>query len=206
MKGMKTKTYIIIVTFIFCWSCKAQTPVVDLDANMMSVPNGAYYKDRLNELNKFVGTWQHTSGSVTFQITLQKKEMYFDGTDYLDILIGEFKYIENGVEIINTLNDLNNPNISGYEHNISGVLIKIPNLTVRCDDCNPNERLIKVFIKDPSRPYLDNHEIILRYLISSTPEQISVRINPTSSLFVPSDDAPIELSVPDGTYIMTKIN
>ncbi len=56
------KQLIIIIIAFAVIACKAQHPVVGLDASY-DTPEGAYYKDLDNELNKFVGTWKFISSN-----------------------------------------------------------------------------------------------------------------------------------------------
>ncbi|AWH85615.1 hypothetical protein HYN59_11070 [Flavobacterium album] len=146
------KNTILIISAIFALSCKAQTPVKSLYEDNMDIP-GAYYKDSFNDLNNFVGTWKYTNGTTSLTITLQKKEMQsFDNGNiqyYEDVLIGEYKYIENGVEKISTLSSLTF-NSSNWKHNIVGNVIIGPGM-MYCQDCGPNERKILLAFSDPTR-------------------------------------------------------
>jgi len=57
-------------------------------------------------INKYVGTWKWTSGADEFTIVLVKKKS--DRIRFsVDVLSGGYKYVKNGVEQINTLNDVN---------------------------------------------------------------------------------------------------
>ena len=101
---MKKINFIVLMLFVI--SCKAQIPIKSIydDTDI----NGAYYKDTNNDFDKFVGTWKYTNGITSLTITLQKKAQYHkfhsNGDNYyLDVMVGEYKYIENGVEKINTL-------------------------------------------------------------------------------------------------------
>ncbi len=106
---MKHILIIVIVTFSLL-NCKAQNPIVSLDAYRHTTPDGAYYKDLDNEFNKLEGSWTYTNGNTSLTIILQKKELIYVNNDYRDILVGEYRYSINGVEIINTLPLLtNNP-------------------------------------------------------------------------------------------------
>ena len=65
---------------------------------------GTYYQD--NAINNYVGTWKWTSGADTFTIALVKKKYDLDDHSR-DVLSGGYRYVKNGIEIINTLNDVN---------------------------------------------------------------------------------------------------
>jgi len=193
-------TLIIFLLISSVLSCKAQSPVVDIDANRTQIPNGAYFKDAQNKLGKYTGTWKYTNGNTTFTITIVKMLEYFDGRDYEDILIGEYKYIDNGVEIINTLSDINSTSITPYQHLIKGNLIVGTSKYVACTDCSQGEERVALMIRDPARVYLTQHKLVLRYINS---QQITATIVATHGVMIDEGD-PINLRVPDGEYSMTK--
>jgi len=195
------KHTLIIFLLISCvLSCKAQSPVVDIEADRTKVPNGAYFKDAQNKLGKYTGTWKYTNGNTTFTITIVKMLQYFNGKDYEDILIGEYKYVDNGVEIINTLSDINGTSIAPYDHLIVGSLLVNKKSYVACPDCSEGEMRAALSISDPSRVHLTQHMIVLRYIDS---QQITSTIVSTHGVMIDEGD-PINLRVPDGEYTMTK--
>ena len=65
---------------------------------------GTYYQD--NVITNYVGTWKWTSGTDAFTIVLVKKKYDLDDHSR-DVLSGGYRYVKNGVEVINTLNDVN---------------------------------------------------------------------------------------------------
>ena len=91
---------IILITTISFFNCKAQSPILSIDELGRNNLNNAYYKDLNNELNPFEGTWLYANGNTSLKIVLVKKPMYFNGKYYEDLIIGEYQYIENGVEKI----------------------------------------------------------------------------------------------------------
>lgn len=118
---MKTyKNIAIIFIALFTIQCKAQNPIIDLNARNGEYINGAYYKDTNNLLNQFEGTYVMDDGENYLKIVFQKKTMQFTGSCYQDLLIGEYQYKKNGVEIINTLNKLTTPLQHVYHHSIDG--------------------------------------------------------------------------------------
>jgi len=184
-------------------SCKAQSPVVTLDDITYETQDGAYFKDTNNEFNKFEGTWVYTNGNAIFTIVLQKKEMIFNGTDYEDLLIGEYKYEEDGVELVNTLPLLDDSSIVGHYHSISGnSILSNENIPV-CDDCSLQERRVDLFIDDPLREYLSG-ALVLRYLTDSSPEQIEVLFYSNGGGPLLTEDSPILMRAPYGEYTFTK--
>lgn len=183
----------IVIVLVVVSSCKAQNPVVAIDANYSSASNGTYFKDLNNEMEKFVGTWLYNINGISFTLTLQKKESVFNGKHYEDILIGEYKYVSNGTEVVNTLPNINNPN--PVKHKVFG------NYVLPCNGCN--NRKFNLMFEDSQRSYL-NASITLNYLINSNPEQIKVILIAEDSSLLPTENSPTTIRVPYGTYIMTK--
>ena len=101
------KNTIIILLILSAICCKAQSPIINITDDNGNQIAGSYYKDLDNLLNVYEGTYLYTNGTTTLKIVLQKKTMSFDGHHYEDLIIGEYQYIKNGVEIINTLPRLN---------------------------------------------------------------------------------------------------
>ena len=104
---------LIIVTIFTVLSCRAQSPIVGYQT--YRVPDNAYCKDLNNDLDKFTGTWKYINGTTELTVVIVKNEQVFNDDYYTDELAANYKYVENGVEIINTLsNDYNtNATISG---------------------------------------------------------------------------------------------
>lgn len=138
------KHILLLLILVPFWSCKAQSPIKSLYNDYPGV-TGAYYKDIDNDLDKFIGTWKYTSGTTSLTITLQKKIMQpFNDNNvhyYEDIIIGEYKYIENGVEKINTLSQLLTTK-DPYEYNIVGnILIGQTNRKLRTSFSQPDREI-----------------------------------------------------------------
>ncbi|SFN44057.1 hypothetical protein SAMN04487989_101439 [Bizionia echini] len=203
---MKNIIYINLLVIGLTLSCKAQSPIVSLDAPT-TTPSGAYLKDLNNELDKFEGTWIFTEGTITFTITLEKKEMVYDGFKYYsDELFGAYSYTTNGVEIVNTFPLITETETDLDNTNIGGNYIIPNNLYVACDDCAPDERRVKLYFSDPERPYL-SVSTVLRYIqdgnVPGQDEQITATIFPHGGM-LPDENSPSTIRVPYGEYLMVK--
>jgi len=146
------KNLITILLIIVCFNCKAQSPVLPLDDMGAYDQTNAYYKDLDNELDDFVGTWLYTDGDTSLKIILKKEEMHFNGRYYEDLIVGEYQYIEDGVEKINTLTDLNT--VQGFEHEINGNNIYKDCIFLPVSDCIEGETRLGVILSDP----ITNHQ------------------------------------------------
>ncbi|WP_055445151.1 DUF6705 family protein [Lacinutrix himadriensis] len=112
------KNIILTLIILFTLSCKAQSPIVNIasDYDSDDIVDGCYLKDVNNSFAPFIGTWQWTNGTDTLTIVFEKVTMaYSDLSEiYTDELVGKYKYVANGVEIINTLNyNINANNVFG---------------------------------------------------------------------------------------------
>lgn len=197
---MKTinRIFILITVSLFALSCKAQT--LGLDGSHDS-PDGTYYKDLNNELDKFEGTWVYTNGNTILTITFEKEEYVSVRNKHRDYLYGEYSYIENGEEVVNTLSNLNN---STTQKNIGGSYIHKKTDYPACGDCTENERRIDMYFNDPERSYLSDG-IVVRYLLDETnPEKLEVVIYQSGGGILPDENSPDVPRVPYGTYIMEK--
>ncbi len=94
------------------------------------VPNGAYYKDLNNELDKYVGLWKGNWNGKTVYLELKKlKYKLGDSSDYVykDMILGERKIINSSgnVEIDRISNfDFLHPEFMGININLKNPNIK----------------------------------------------------------------------------------
>lgn len=139
------KTLISTILIILTISCKAQILTFSIDDWHESKPN-VYYKDLNNEFDDFEGTWLYSNGNTYLKIILRKETMYFNGNYFKDLIVGEYQYIENGVEIINTLSNINNP--VAFEHKISGQNLYYDCLYIPISDCVDGETILDVSMID----------------------------------------------------------
>ena len=195
--------FLILITIVTI-SCKAQT--VPLNTYYDDTNIGAYFKDTYDEMNRYTGTWQFTNANDTLTIVIQKKTHVYDGEEYYeDLLIGEYRYVSNGIEIVNTLPLLSNFSIIGREHNISGKYQIGKNIYLACSDCNNNEKRFMLNFWDPDRIYL-SLSIVLRYLPISLgePEKLTATLIANNGVILPNANSPTEARVPYGEYLMIK--
>ena len=201
------KKIISITTFLFSIFCFGQSPVIDLLNNDGTAVPNAYYKDINNLLNPFEGTFVYTNGNSQLTIQLVKKVQQYNGSYYEDLLIGEYRYIKNGLEIINTLSEINQNYINQSKHEISGNII-VDNDYVRwvCPTCSPNEKRIVVTISDS----LSNRYgfLILRRMtvlnaFGEVIESLQAKITNVSRSFSDNPNPP-DFSLPIGEFTLIK--
>lgn len=104
---MKKILYIIALITI---ACNAQSPIISMvdyeNNDNLELTDNCYLKDVGNKFAPFVGTWKWTQGNTELTLVIEKLEMVYDPhlNIYTDELIGKYKYVENGIEVTNTLN------------------------------------------------------------------------------------------------------
>ncbi|MGV7108171.1 DUF6705 family protein, partial [Flavobacterium sp. U410] len=144
---MKKTAYIL--TLLLTSLTFGQSPIIDLlddDGNKIA---NAYYKDTNNLLDAFEGTFVYTNGSTQLKIELVKKIQQFNGRYYEDLIIGEYQYIENGTEIVNTLDEIDLAYINQHQHNIFGNILVDKNYRRWiCSTCGSNENRLVISIMD----------------------------------------------------------
>ncbi len=193
----------IIPFLIFVNSCKAQTPIINIEDDNGEAIQNAYYKDTNNLLNPFVGTYIYTYGTTSLTIILQKKTMSYNGYKYEDVLIGEYKYIENGVEKVNTLNELNvnYPNQSNHSISANAILSTGDYL---CDHCVGNEkRLIGGLVELSTQNVA---QLLINRILTDTGQQaIKINIGWQMRSHNPEFESPAaKPSFQGGNYVLIK--
>ena len=200
------KNTIILLLVLITFSCKAQTNLTfslqnyDYGKKLIS---GSYVKDTYNDFNKFEGTWKYEDANREFIIKLRKRThvLHDFKSVYIDLLGGEYQYLLNGTEMVNTTANLFNDS-SIYANNINGYTFIRNSSFPSCTDCSSTERRVLLNISDPERPWV-NAYIVLRYLNTNGIEKIIGTIYYTTTL-VPDDETPADLRVPSGEFTFIK--
>ena len=176
------KTIIALIIFSFL-SCKAQIPMIErYGSSSYGTIENAYYKDLQNFHDQYVGTWLYTNGATSLKVVLIKKPMFHvlggPKTFYEDLLIGEYQYIENGVEKVNTLNNLSNNNKEISDYNLYSITQTKRGTNPKCPECGADEKRLMMNLNEPSRRYIENgisNEFDLRKLIENGVEKLKVQ-------------------------------
>ena len=141
----KILTLIFIISYLNTFS-------QNINIENISSPrvSGAYYKDINNLLDPYVGTWVYSSPTDTLKIKLRKViRAPFINNSFEDLIVGEYQYIKNGVEKINTLNNFNTNYPMQRNHKIGGNSILENNNIPKCNYCNPNEKRLRLILVEP---------------------------------------------------------
>jgi len=207
----------LTITLLFSFFAGiAQTTIVPI-FQTTNYGDNVYFKDVDNNFTPYVGTWKYINGTDTLTIVLQKKEMVYSpvGTreEYLDYLIGEYKYVKNGVEKVNTLSALssNYPNALDYNLVSDGIVVNA--VHPQCNNCFSTQRRISMSFNEPSRREIAGLSagLMLRRITESDGVQkiIAILYTRSVSFGFTYDGTPSTIdsySVPIGEYVLTKIN
>jgi hypothetical protein len=193
-----------ILIFITALSCKAQTPIFDIEDlnNITKDIYGAYYKDTHNQLNSYEGIYIYNQAGKYLKIVLQKKVMSnMNNYYYEDLIIGEFQYIENGVQKANTLDKLlNNNYIDKSLHSISGRMI-LTGKELGCNDCAPTEKRLACGIVDDKSP--STGDVHIRRVTVNGQAAIKIFVGWQTTAKKPTDAPKIPASI-GGYYTLIK--
>jgi len=195
---------ILIVIFLTGYFSIAQSQVVDILNKGGNRETDTYYKDINNLLDPFEGTYIYSNGSTIFKMVLTKKVLQYNGRYYEDLIIGEYQYINNGVEIANTLTEINTIYNNQRKHNIDGNLLVDKNYRVwQCPECNATENRLDTQLKDVvSSRYAD---LIMRRTTERGHEVMKIKITNISRVFhIEGQPTSADFALPIGEFTLTK--
>ncbi|GLB54206.1 hypothetical protein NBRC110019_32480 [Neptunitalea chrysea] len=201
---MKSIVFLVIAFFTIHEDCMSQTNIVPIDAYLSEVPSNSYFKDLFDEMNVFTGTWKYTAANgEVLTIVLEKETMVATRGHYEDLLVGAYTYEVNGTTLVNTLPYLEDTQITGRAHPISGrTIVKSP--TAVCDSCTSSERLFSLYFHDPERDYLSIKMVVRSIPNQNTPAKIWVKLYSYSGGMLPDANVPTVARVPYGEYVLEK--
>src|SRR5690606_3886847 len=173
-----------------------------------------------NDFNPYVGTWVYTNGNTSLKVIFQKKEMMQNNLGsnmqyFRDYLIGEYQYIENGIEKVNTLPNLLSNHSDRTDYNIRDTGIILKYIYPKCEECSDTERRISMSFTEPSRRNSAGlfGGAALRHFTENGVEKIKLVFYQESygNGYRRDNLEPLEseelksFTLPIGTYILTKV-
>lgn len=198
------RAIIIIIVLTLVVSTTYSQQIIPLRGQTNFTKN-AYYKDTFNDFDNFTGTWKYTSGTTELIIILQKQASCYDeiSQSHEDVVYGEYKYIENGVEKINTLPNLATVPDDRYLHNIVG-----NNIMPLCNTCPVDQRQLILMFSDPTRAHINGlyGRIALKRVDSGGQQKLVIRLTSTGNIALVDGNPPEfdSFNVPWGTYVLVK--
>ena len=212
------KTLNILILLLSSINLYAQFPVIDKygDGDYGKIAN-AYYKDVTGFHNQFVGTWIYVNGDTKLTVTFIPKNMYLVTTDvknyFSDFLIGEYQYIENGVEKVNTLSKLDQTYNNRYDYDIVSISRRHKDTYPKCNECGENDYRLSMKFNEPSRRIIwggISNNFVIRKFVENGQEKLKVQFVYTGNgleTLNNMDGEPANIStfsLPYGEYILTK--
>lgn len=179
---------------------QSQSVIIDLNDSQLGQPEHYYSKDLNNLLDQFEGTYLYSSSSMTLKVILKKKIMQYNGSYYEDLIIGEYQYIENGVEKINTLSNLDIVyNNQFAKHSITGTSTFGNNTrSWKCPQCQPNEQRLFGKITDNNERSAD---FFVRKILVNGQHAILIKISGVRPSFETMTPPPFSLPLGEMTLI-----
>ena len=116
-----------------------------------------------------------------------------------DILVGEYKYVEDGQIIMDYLPLLDDPTIIGHKHYVSGNLLMANYYRPPCNNCQPDDRRLMLFWIDPEKRNLRSSSVLRRFQENGV-EKLEMRHYLT---YGEGSDQDLIPRIPYQTYIMT---
>ncbi len=164
-----------------------------------------YYKDVDNDFNIYEGEWKWEDSATNSELifVFEKEENIESSGGYTkDLLVGEYKYVYNGLELANTLVFMDNPSIQGNNHKITGMNIMTKYNTPQCEECAENEKRLGLDIVHDNYTRVFG-KLIIRHFIENGMEKLKVLVRDGAWL---SQDpsAPDDIDIPFGEYVMVK--
>lgn len=181
---------------------KSQSVVIDINDSELNQPIGYYRKDIHNVLNQFEGTYLYSNGNTSLKIVLIKKIKQYNSSYYEDLIIGEYQYIVNGVEKVNTLSNLNVLYNNQYaRHAIAGDYTINNNTRLwKCPQCNLGEKRLRASIMDVNAK--SSATMFMRKTTVNGQEVLQIKI--TNILPDYETPNPQAFSLPTGEFTMIK--
>ncbi len=185
-------------------NCKAQNilPVQSLPTYTKITEND-YIKDTNGLLNPYVGTWVDTNGVDTLKFVIRKAVNNYNGYYHEDILYGEYQYIKNGVELINTLSKIDTVYQAQANHSISGnEIINKHDLRLPCPDCNETEKRLYGIMSDNIKKV--TADLFMRRIIVNGQSALSILIHFDGIINTANGTEFVGSTVPNGRYTLIK--
>lgn len=205
---------IIYITVLLALSinCKAQLTIVPLQDRIPGeTMSNHYIADVDGILNPYVGTWLYSNVTTSLKFVLRKEVNDDNGYYHEDVIYGEYHYIENGVEKVNTLSLIDNVYTAQSNHTIGGnyLLTKDDIFNYgKCDDCGENEKRLLLFMSDPIT-HGDGANLVLRRINVNGQPAISAMIHfgglkTAGDPYTGFTSEFVGSTVPNGTYVLIK--
>lgn len=202
------KNILLLLIILSSISIKSQSVIIDIEESGLGQSKDYYKKDINNLLDPFQGTYIYTNGIKTFKIVLQKMIKQTNGYHFDDMIIGEYQYLENGIEKANTLSNIDIIYAhQSVNHGISGISLLWNNSRLwKCPQCNPNEKRLGATIRDKISGR--RADFLMRRTVVNGQEVMQVKIYNITTEAINVDDPSTfnepPFALPTGEFTMIK--
>ncbi|MFN4198064.1 MAG: DUF6705 family protein [Flavobacterium sp.] len=208
----------LLILIFFCAHTLVKAQIVNQQTSEgVCDESGVYYKDTENFLPQFEGTWRHVSDTMELTVKFRKKAMMpyqvLNKNCSYDFLVGEMKLVLNGLEIINSLQDLDVNHSNVFLYNLFGFSKYTYTLLPSSPEFPPHvERIHLTYNEKQNNDLCLAADFIMRIIdVNSQPQLIVKKIFTTP----PCGDhrynanqtsTSTQFYLPDGTYTCIKID
>ncbi|RXR33518.1 hypothetical protein EQG68_04625 [Flavobacterium piscinae] len=208
------KKIILGIILLFNFSLVAQNPILDIHTADFANIENAYYKDIDNFYNQFVGTWIYTDSVKIIRFKFVKKEMFYRQSIkscYVDYLVGEMQYVENGVEKINSLINLNINHSEIYNYNLYSYGKTNKDWYPKCLECPDTIERLPMSYNEPTNDDAGlEAAFVMHRADENGVEKIKIQYIETIGAYgIKPDGSPsitTNFTIPYGDYILIKEN
>lgn len=207
----KILKFLLLLIF---FNVSAQSPILNMNTEDIGDIENAYYKDLDNILYSMEGTWLYQNGGAILKIKLRKRESVLEPNlhpYYLDYLVGEYEYIKDGTEKVNTLSNFMTDYIDISKYNLYSVAI-IPNdFFPLCPNCPAGSKRVVMEVNEPLN---DDSGIratfAIRKILENNVEKLHITFSKreTASTFKKENTKHTSIfrnfSLPYGDYVLIK--
>lgn len=207
------KKIIYLITTFCATTVLAQNPILDIHTADFAEIENAYYKDIDGFYNQFIGTWVYTDATKTIRLRFIKKEMFYYQSVkqcYVDYLIGEMQYIENGIEKMNSLMNLNVNHSNIFDYNLYSFGKAHYTTYPRCVECPDTVQRISMRYDEPTNDDIGlSAAFIMRRADENGIQKIKIQYILTNGAYGVKDDwvTPSTITnfiIPYGDYTLVK--
>jgi hypothetical protein len=165
----------IVLLILFQSLATAQSRIYPIynDGNTPDDYTNVYFKDMNNDLDKYDGTWVWEENGKKLTVILEKAIQYYLFSSYYeDVLLGNYKYEENGTTIVDTItNSIIDPNLTDDGYHI----------TLWGDNQTPFITYMRGIFVDPVRSNYASYSLWCDYItpvlsLPSEPKQIRMTV------------------------------
>ena len=192
-----------ILILLLLSSTLIQAQEINLEDKDGTRITGAYYKDINNHLNQFEGTYKYTQGNTELTMVFKKIVKYNNGIYFEDLLIGEVKFVKDGLILFNNLSKINTVYPNQFSHDIVGNTIIKPTSRPVCVGCTANQKRARlIFFGNDNN--MGGSIILQKITEANQPDKLKINIMYSRSIRLAGEPEPLDALIKNGEYVLIK--